>query len=201
MSNTDLSHKDATILRADSVAAWREGERHLEQATQDVAALKKQAQEDAIRERERGWQAGFDEGHQAGLEEAARLALQLTAEHDTYLNGLTSQLASAIDASVKKILAGMDDAELITAVARKAIEDMQALNTITLRVPPAMVDALQSKQLCFKGKPLPVRADDALLDDMCYMDTPLGTVQLTAQTQWARIFSTLSPAQEVTDAD
>ena len=201
MNNTDIPHKDATILRADSVAAWREGERHLEQATQDVAALKKQAQEDAVRERERGWQAGFDEGRQAGLEEAAQLALQLTAEHDAYLDGLTSQLASAIDASVRKILAGLDDAELIAAVARKAIEDMQALNTITLRVPPAMVNALQVKQLCFKGKPLSVRADDALHDDICYLDTPLGTVELTAQTQWARIFRTMSPASEVTDAD
>ena len=201
MNNTDIPHNDATILRADSVAAWREGERHLEQATQDVAALKKQAQEDAVRERERGWQAGFDEGRQAGLEEAAQLALQLTAEHDAYLDGLTSQLASAIDASVRKILAGLDDAELIAAVARKAIEDMQALNTITLRVPPAMVNALQVKQLCFKGKPLSVRADDALHDDICYLDTPLGTVELTAQTQWARIFRTMSPASEVTDAD
>ena len=201
MSNTGTPHNDATILRADSVAAWREGERHLEQATQDVAALKKQAQEDAVRERERGWQAGFDEGRQAGLEEAAQLALQLTAEHDAYLDGLTLQLASAIDASVRKILAGLDDAELIAAVARKAIEDMQALNTITLRVPPAMVNALQVKQLCFKGKPLSVRADDALHDDICYLDTPLGTVELTAQTQWARIFRTMSPASEVTDAD
>jgi len=201
MSNTETPRKDATILRADSVAAWRDGERHLEQATQDVAALRKQAQEDAVRERERGWQAGFDEGRQAGLEDAAQLALQFTAEHDAYLNGLTTQLASAIDVSVRKILAGLDDAELIAAVARKAIEDMQALNTVTLRVSPAMVSTLQEKQLHFNGKHLPIRADDALQDAMCYLDTPLGTVQLTAQTQWSRIFRTLNPASEVTDAD
>ena len=201
MSNADTPDRGATILRADSVAAWREGERYLEQATLDAATLRQQAQEEAVRERERGWQAGFDEGRQAGLEDAARLALQFTAEHDAYLDGLTPQLASAIDLSVRKILAGLNDAELITGVARKAIEEMQALNTISLRVPSAMVIALKDKQLRFKGKPWPIRADDTLHEARCYLDTPLGTVQLTAQTQWERIFGILKPADETTDAD
>lgn len=180
------------IVRAESVAAWRDGEQFLEQAKKDAAAMKMQSTEDARAAREKAWQQGFEQGRQAGLEDAAKLALQITAERDAYLNSLTLRLMQSIDACMKKILADMDDAQLIAGVARKAIEDLRKIDKVTLRVPPGMASVIEKLVSLPGAKKINVKEDDTLQDSLCYLETPLGVIQLSAQTQWERIFRVMS---------
>ena len=188
MSRQVYTNTGATILRAESISAWHNGEKFLENAKIQAAEIEKQALEEA----RKAWQQGYEEGRQAGLEDAARLALKITAERDDYLNSLTSRLAQTIDASVRKILGEIEDSELITAVARNAIKEMREFQKVFLRVPLGMAGELEKREVFSRGTNIILQEDDTLQGSMCCLDTPLGIIELGAHTQWELIFKSIS---------
>ncbi len=182
------------ILRAQSVSAWREGERFLEQARHDAEALHRQAQQDAQEAREQARQQGYEQGRQEGLEDAARLALQMTAQRDAQLHSLAPRLVEAIDASVRKILGAIAPAELIEGVAREAMQAMHGTSQVTLRVPPGMADQLNERSACLERRRVIVVEDDALRNSMCFLETPMGIIELSPHAQWDRLLQAMHDA-------
>lgn len=183
------------ILRAESVAAWREGEQFLERAKRDAAVTMQQAAIDAQQVQDQARQQGYDDGRQAGLEDAARLALEITRARDDYLQCLTPQLIQVVDAAVRKILGSLDDIDLIERVAANAMQGLREPLKVTLRVPPGFADALRERGALADKYKICLVEDGILQGSMCFMETPLGTIELSAQTQWERIFRTVSPAE------
>jgi len=192
MSQHGDSNVESTILRAESVAAWREGEHFLEQAKREAAEVLKQANADAQRIREQARKEGFDEGRKAGMEDAGRLAVQLVVERDAYLKSLTSRLVKVLDASVRKILGELNDIALIEGAARTAIQSLRHSGRVTLRVPAATVDVLKESVGFSDMHHVCVVGDDALQGDACLLETSQGTIELSAHAQWERIFQGMS---------
>src|SRR5690606_20858807 len=80
--NISAVREDALIVRAESLAAWREGERFLEQARQQAQTIRSEAlvQADVLREQAR--REGYEDGRRDAMDEAAGLALEIAAERE-----------------------------------------------------------------------------------------------------------------------
>lgn len=181
----------APIVRAESLAAWRDGERHLEQARQEAETLRQAArtQADALLAQAR--QAGYDEGRRAAMNEAAELALRLAAERESYLRDLEPRLVRVIDAAVRKILDGLEDADLVAGAARKAVGELRESGRFTLRAAPGMTERVGEHAMQRLAGVLTLREDETLRGSQCFLETATGIIELTPHAQWEHILKAL----------
>lgn len=192
--NNSKAPVDTPILRAESLAAWREGEQFLVHARRQADGMRTQAEAAAQALREQAWQQGYEEGKQAGNEEAAALVFRIAEEREAYLHGLESRLAHVIDFAVKKILDSFDHQVLVTHVTLLAMRALRGPGSYTLRVSPGMASKLDASGALSSIRGVTLCESDALQDDQCWLDTPAGTIALTAHEQWDRIFKAMQPA-------
>jgi len=190
MTDTRSSRNDplgAPIIRAERAAAWYESQEVLQRAREQAAQAQAQASAAAEAARREGWQAGFEAGRQAGAQAAAQLALQTAAARERYLQTLVPGLQAALLQALRQILDDLDAAALVAGAARRAVADLRAGNTATLRVPMALRDTVQARLAPFDSEALVLRGDAALDGTQCFLDTPLGTIALSPHTQWERL--------------
>ncbi|MFA1602644.1 type III secretion system stator protein SctL [Alcaligenes faecalis] len=182
---------DALIIRAESLAAWQEGERFLEQARQQAQAIQKEAHEQADHLREQARQEGYETGRRAAMEEAAELTLRLAQERERYVDELEPRLVQLIDTAFRKILDGMADAELVERATHRAVGDLRESGRFTLRLAPGALEALSEDAMARLARVVVWQEDDKLRQSQCFLETPAGIIELTPHAQWDRILKVL----------
>lgn len=195
-ANVPAVREDALIVRAESLAAWREGERFLEQARQEADMIRSEALAQAETLREQAWHEGYESGQRAAMDEAAELALRISAERESYKTELEPHLVRVIDTALRKILDGIPDQDLVMFAARKAIGELRESGRFTLRVAPGMAAILGEEAMHHLARAVVLRADDSLQESQCFLETPAGIIELTPHAQWERILKALPRAGE-----
>lgn len=190
-ANVPADREDALIVRAESLAAWREGERFLEQARQEANAIRSEAIAQAQALREQAWHEGYENGQRAAMDEAAELALRISAERESYKAELEPHLVRVIDTALRKILDSMPDQDLVMFAARKAIGELRESGRFTLRVAPRMAAILGEEVTHHLARLVVLREDDSLQESQCFLETPSGIIELTPHVQWERILKAL----------
>jgi type III secretion protein L len=172
------------VIRADEALRWFDGQAYLESAHNRSAQIIAAAQEVYENERRRG----FEEGRQAGAEEAIRLIAATKAETDSFVVGLKAELAELVVAIIREILEPFDRTDITARAVVKALEKLRGRAQLTILAAPADVAALRARLLDILGTdhermPASVEADPGLDRGRCLLVSEFGQVEVTVDTQ------------------
>jgi type III secretion protein L len=140
-----------------------------------------------------GYAAGFQEGARAaGEEHAARLA-SLAVAAGRHREAMSAQVAGLALQVARKMIGSLADDERLLALAGTAARDLLPGSPATVLVHPDRVDAVRDLlgRLASHGdQPVPafeVRADTGCGVESCRIETELGSVDATLDTQLRRL--------------
>jgi flagellar biosynthesis/type III secretory pathway protein FliH len=182
------------VLRAAEVPLLADANDLCERLHSLYAAEAVRLKADRNEARERGYAAGHREGTKAANEaHVARLAT-LSAAAARQHEELGAQVAELALQVARKLIGSLAADERLVALAGTAARDLMPAARITLHVHPDQVDPVRARLALLVAdmnpEPLPsweVRgdADDGL--DGCLLETELGTVDASLETQLLRL--------------
>lgn len=172
------------VIKAADYALLAEAKETLAKARVDADALLESANQELQSYRDRGYAEGRA---QADQEAAARMVASVGRSID-YLGLIEEQLIGAVLTGVRKVLDSFDDLELTTKIARNALKVVRTERHVTLRVAPGSEEGVRERvSEILKGYSsvgmLEVVADHRLADQGCILETELGVVDASLETQ------------------
>lgn len=156
----------------------------------------KQAKEFAdakMQDAQEQYQKRFDEGYQAGVEEGkqeyAMKILDTVLTSVDSLESLERQLVDVVTQSVSKIIGQLDNQELVVRIVNQALNTLRGEKRILVRVSSSVVDAVKQELHAFLLSPdgsvgyIEVRGDPTLKATDCFLETQMGVVEASLDTQ------------------
>ena len=153
--------------------------------------------------RERGYQEGFATGRRAASDEHAARLTELGTAAARQREQLEGQLAALALQVARKLIGSLADDERLVALAQTAARELMPDTTLTLVVNPAQAEAVAHRLAAVRadaraaatapagdddGLPaFELREDASVPPDTCRLDTGLGSVDATLDTQLRRI--------------
>ena len=170
----------AALARAEEIVAAAEAE------AAEVRASAKAAYE---AERKRG----YDDGIAAGRAEILEQKLTLVGESISYMESVEGRMAEIVLKALKKCVAEIDSAELVTQIVRKALTALiRNQRRVTVRVAPAMVAAVRERLRSVRETypsvtDFEVAEDAHLSGTSAVVETEAGLVEASVEGQLAAI--------------
>ncbi|MDL2290709.1 HrpE/YscL family type III secretion apparatus protein [Desulfovibrio sp. OttesenSCG-928-F20] len=177
-----------SLLKAADYAKLVEAESILDLAREEAKAMSLAAQEAFAAEKERGYADGLAQGKAEMVE---RMMESLSAGVD-YLEKLEGSLVDLVLNSMRKIIDGFDDKELVFGVVRKALSYARSQRRVVLRLCPDEAELVQEElaalQRDFPGIGLlDVVGDPRLTKGSCLLESELGIIDAGLDVQLAGI--------------
>lgn len=171
------------IVPAAEVTAWRDGFLVLAEAKRIADEMR--ARTLAAYEFEK--RRGFQEGRQAGAEEAARLLAETTLKIDRSLAEAEREVAALVVSAVEQILGAFDQVDLMVRAVQHALAQVRKAKHLVLYVTPPLVEEIRTR-LAEGGKPsatavVHVEADANLSPSAAVLSSELGFVELGIEAQ------------------
>ena len=132
---------DSSILRADDYSVFRDAEKLLQAARDEAARIRQEAVSDRERERQRGYEEGQQEARMAMAE---RMTEVICSTVD-YLEKVEGDLADVVQRSIERLLGRREPSELVIDVVRQALNIIHSEQRITLRVAPAQAQTVEKE--------------------------------------------------------
>lgn len=172
------------VLKARDYQLRQQAGQLLADARREADALLGGARE-AFQQQER---AGYEQGKETARMEAAEQMMESVGQAVDYFANIEKDVTDVVLSSVRKIIAGFDDTELTTRVARSALEVVRDQHRVTLRVSPddetVMRDRVGELLTGYPGIGyLEVVADHRLKAGGCILETELGVVDASIDLQ------------------
>lgn len=184
--NTDSVRPAAgtKLLKADEYALLLEADGLLAAARRNAEKLEQEAQEAYIRRREEGYRDGLEEGK---LEHAEKV-METVLTSVEFIEGIEDTLVSVVNQAIRKIIGDMDDRERIVRIVRNALNAVRGQQKVTVRVAPADEESVTQALASMIGNAsgasfLTVVADARLPRDSCILESELGVVDASLETQ------------------
>lgn len=184
--NTDSVRPAAgtKLLKADEYALLLEADGLLAAARRNAEKLEQEAQEAYIRRREEGYRDGLEEGK---LEHAEKV-METVLTSVEFIEGIEDTLVSVVNQAIRKIIGDMDDRERIVRIVRNALNAVRGQQKVTVRVAPADEESVTQALASMIGNAsgasfLTVVADTRLPRDSCILESELGVVDASLETQ------------------
>ena len=149
-----------------------------------LAAAKKQAEEMEQKARE-GYRDGMEEGK---LEHAEKMMETILSSVE-FIEGIEDTLVSVVNQAIRKIIGDMDDKERIVRIVRTALNTVRGQQKVTVRVAPADEAAVSEALAAMTAGSssgsafLTIMADARLPRDSCILESELGVVDASLETQ------------------
>ena len=173
------------VLRAADVAVLLEANAVLAAARARAEEMNRQAEAAYEARREEGYRDGQEEGR---LEHAEKVLETVLSSVD-YLSSLENTLVDVVTSSIRKVIGELDASELIVRVVRNALTTVRNQQRVTIRVAPADEKAVsEALAAMIQTAPggvgfLDVRADARLERGSCLLESELGVVDASLETQ------------------
>ncbi len=173
------------VLRAADVAVLLEANAVLDAARARAEEMNRQAEAAYEARREEGYRDGQEEGR---LEHAEKVLETVLSSVD-YLSSLENTLVDVVTSSIRKVIGELDASELIVRVVRNALTTVRNQQRVTIRVAPADEKAVsEALAAMIQTAPggvgfLDVRADARLERGSCLLESELGVVDASLETQ------------------
>ncbi len=149
--------------------------------------------EKTLQDAEAAYQKKQEEGYRDGLEEGkmehAEKMLETILSSVEFIEGIEGTLVQVVNQAVRKIIGDMDSNERIVSIVRNALNTVRGQQKVTVRVAPAdepvvsqafaMMTASSSEKASF----LTILADARLPRDSCILESELGVVDASLETQ------------------
>ena len=161
------------------------------EANQIVAAAHAEAdliRKEAQKEFERQKQLGRQEGLEAGKAEISESMVDYVSRTAAYFSKLEDTLVDLVMRALRRVIAEFDRKDVVEQVVKRALESTRNEAQVIVRVSPAQADRLQEKlQKITAAFPkiqfLTVQADSRLAEDGCVLETEMGMVDASLETQ------------------
>ena len=172
------------LIKAEEYGLLLEAGELLAAAREKAAAMEKQAEEAYERKREEGYRDGLEEGK---LEHAEKMMETILSSVE-FIEGIEDTLVSVVNQAIRKIIGDMDDRERIVCIVRNALNTVRGQQKVTVRVAPAdeaaVAQALSAMTAGSSGSAfLTIVADARLSRDSCILESELGVVDASLETQ------------------
>lgn len=184
--NTGSVHPAAgtKIIKAKDYALLLEANELLAAARDKAANMEKQAEAVYHQKREEGYRDGLEEGK---LEHAEKM-LETILSSVEFIEGIEDTLVNVVNQAIRKIIGDLDDKERIVRIVRNALNTVRGQQKVTVRVAPADEAAvLQAFSAMTSGSSgsafLTIVADARLSRDSCILESELGVVDASLETQ------------------
>ena len=164
-------------------------------ADQILRAAKEEAKK-IERDAKSAYASEYEKGYNDGLEKAKQeMASQINAtilKSEHYIHNLEETITALVLDTVRKVIDALDQSELINALVKKALTVMKNKKQIKLKVSPIHVDFLNEKITeILTAFPyidgIEVLADERLAQNQLVLESPVGIVDASIETQLAAI--------------
>ncbi len=175
---------DLRLLKADDYQMFVAARQALAEAQQQAQTRLAEAEQEYVRQKQRGYVDGSNEAKAAMAERLVDVA-ERTVD---YFAQVERQVATLVMTALRKVLGEFDDTELTLRVVRNALQVVRNQPRVTIRVPPAQESALQprlNELLAGYGRigMIEMIADPRLGAGDCVLETELGVVDAGVEVQ------------------
>lgn len=174
----------ARILKRDEHSFILEGQRILEAARHEAALIRQQAETDA----EKKCAEGFLKGQEEGKAKIAEHIVECMGQSAVYFSKVEDVMVDLVMRAVRQVIGEMDQRDVVERLVRRALESTRNESQITIRVSPGQADWIKSRisaimQTFPKIQFLDVQPDQRLTENGCILETEIGIVDATLETQ------------------
>ena len=172
------------ILKRDEHSFILEGQRILEAARHEAALIRQQAETDAEKRREEG----FLKGQEEGKAKIAEHIVECMGQSAVYFSKVEDVMVDLVMRAVRQVIGEMDQRDVVERIVRRALESTRNESQITIRVSPGQADWIKNRisaimQTFPKIQFLDVQPDQRLSENGCILETEIGVVDATLETQ------------------
>lgn len=180
--NTDVPSPapGVKVLKAADVDALHDAASLIVAARAHAAEIEKKAE--AVYEER--FQQGYEDGVEAGKMENAEKMMETVLASVEFIESIENTVVSVVNQSIRKIIGELDDETRIKRIVGTALNTVRGQQRVTVRVNPAEEPTV-SKALAAmtSGSYLTVVADPRLGPDSCILESELGVVDASLETQ------------------
>ena len=186
---------DSKVVKRAEYAVLVEAQEIIDKAKREAEAITRRAQGELEAERQRGYR----EGREQAAAEMAEKIIGTVNEGAAYLQKIEALLVEVVDQALRRVLGEIDQHEVIARVVNRALESVRKKSDVTIRVSPSQAEYLQQRlkemvsQAPHAGS-LQVQPDNRLDHDACVLETDVGIVDASIQTQLKAIENALIKA-------
>lgn len=172
------------VLRAADFAAVVDAEAVMARARDEAAKIVEEARAEYARQKEQGYRDGVEQGKA----EMAEKVVATMGQSALYFSKVEQALVDVVMKATARVIGEVGERERVERIVRKALELMRTQSQVRVKVPPAQSEWLQSRvEALLQSFPriqfLEVQADARLPGDGCVLETELGVIDATVQTQ------------------
>jgi type III secretion protein L len=154
----------------------------------DAQALLGLAREEAQAEYQQQKDRGYREGLEQGKAEIAEQVVATAGQSALYFSKLEEALVDVVIKSTRRVIGEFDEHERVDRIVRQALDLLRQQSQVRIKVSPAQREWLQSRvQGLLAAFPnlsfLDVQTDARLPADGCILETELGVIDATVETQ------------------
>ena len=185
-------HPSAQVLKARDYAAVLDASKLLETARQEADLIR----QEALQEFEKQKKAGHKEGMEIGKAEVSEKMLDCVTQSAVYFSKLEDVLIELVMGILRKVIGEFDRKDVVQSVVRRALESTRNEPQVTVRVSPAQAEQLQSKVESLSSAfpqihVLSIQPDTRIPEDGCVLETEMGVVDASLETQLKAIEKSL----------
>ena len=173
------------LLKAEEYGLLLEADALLAAAKKQAEEMEQKAREAYEQKREEGYRDGMEEGK---LEHAEKMVETILSSVE-FIEGIEDTLVSVVNQAIRKIIGDMDDKERIVRIVRTALNTVRGQQKVTVRVAPADEAAVSEALAAMTAGSssgsafLTIMADARLPRDSCILESELGVVDASLETQ------------------
>lgn len=169
------------VLKADDYRLMTEANELINQARRRADEIIAQAEAVFYEQKSRGYADGFTEG--SG--EVAQQLLSVTDNASRFLGSIEQKVSELLIISLRRMVGEFDDDELARRLARQALNALRSEQTVRLKLHPSHIagveDTLRAE---FPGiEFLEIVGDERLATNQCLLESELGVVDASVETQ------------------
>lgn len=187
----------ARVLKKQEHAFLLEGQRIIEAAQHEAALIRKEAEAEFEKKR----QEGFHKGQEEGKAEIAERIVECMGQSAAYFSKVEDVMVDLVMRAVRTVIGEMSQRDVVERVVRRALESTRNESHVTVRVAPNQADWLKLRinaivQTFPKIQFLDVQSDSRLPENGCILETEIGVVDATLETQLKAIEKALIRAMK-----
>ncbi len=172
------------VIKADEYRTFVEARSLVEEAQRRAEEIGREAEKRYAERLEEGYRDGVEQGK---MEHAEKMMETVLASVE-FIENIERTVASVVSQSVRKIIGELGDDERIVRVVHTALNTVRGQQKVTVRVSPADEPAVsKALEAMTGGNYLTVAADGRLERGRCILESDLGVVDASLQTQLAAL--------------
>jgi type III secretion protein L len=189
------------IIRGEVYSASAKARELLQKAQQEAEAIIHKAQETAEKQR----QAGYETGYQEGLAQTTELLMKARLEQEQFLKNANRELMDLAFKIAEKIIGKQleIDPDTIISIVKQAMQTVRQTKQLTIRVHPDDAKRLRAneeelQEALGRQRFLDVVEDKKVQYGGCIIESEIGTVEAQLNTQLERLKKILLQAKATT---